>query len=131
MESGIYHLGGPRPLTLYQIGQIVNRVGGYEPHLLKGCPRHEAGPMPPRAGNVSMNSAKLTALLGQNPFRPWPVGEDLFPTDRHWHHERPADEPGSPALLAARLYRYPRIMRPAGEPATAGGSRCFVASERH
>ena len=34
-------------LTLYQIGQIVNRVGGYDPHLLKGCPRREAGPIPP------------------------------------------------------------------------------------
>src|SRR6266849_4778235 len=28
-ESGRYHLGGPRALSLYQIGQIVNRVGGY------------------------------------------------------------------------------------------------------
>src|SRR5260370_660556 len=48
-EAGLYHLGGPRAMTLYQIGQIVNRVGGYNPRLLKGCPRIEAGPMPPRA----------------------------------------------------------------------------------
>src|SRR5207249_5138644 len=54
-ESGLYHLGGPRAVTLYQIGQIVNRVGGYDPTLLRGCPRYAAGPMPPRAGNVSMN----------------------------------------------------------------------------
>src|SRR5207244_9473599 len=72
-EAGLYHLGGPRAVTLYQIGQIVNRVGGYDPRLLKGCPRLAAGPMPPRAGNVSMCSAKLIALLGHNPFRPWPV----------------------------------------------------------
>lgn len=26
--AGLYHVGGPQPLTLYQIGQIVNRVGG-------------------------------------------------------------------------------------------------------
>src|SRR5260370_939694 len=84
-ESGLYHLGGPRGLTLYQIGQIVNRVGGNDPHLLKGCPRLAAGPMPPRAGNVSMCSDKLIALLGTNPFRPWPVGEDLLPTDRLWY----------------------------------------------
>ncbi len=62
--EGLFHLGGPRPVTLYQIAQIVNRVGGYDPHLLKGCPRRHAGPVPPRAGNVSMNSGKLRALLG-------------------------------------------------------------------
>ena len=106
-QAGLFHCGGPRAVTLYQIAQIVNRVGGYDPRLLKGCPRIEAGPLPPRAGNVSMNSAKLIAALGGDPFRPWPVGDELFPTDRHWHFTRPADEPGGPACLAARLYRYP------------------------
>jgi dTDP-4-dehydrorhamnose reductase len=105
-QSGIFHAGGPCPLTLYQIAQIVNRVGGYDPHLLHGCPRHEAGPMPPRAGNVSMNSDKLIAALGHNPFQPWPVGEDLVPLDRRWHFHRPIEEPGSLDWLAARLYRY-------------------------
>jgi dTDP-4-dehydrorhamnose reductase len=103
-ESGTYHLGGPRPLSLYQIAQIVNRVGGYDPALLKGCPRHAAGPMPPRAGNVSMCTDKLIAALGHNPFRPWPVGNDLVPDDRKWHFRR--QEPGSFERLAARLYRY-------------------------
>jgi dTDP-4-dehydrorhamnose reductase len=106
-QAGIFHAGGPRPLALYQIAQIVNRVGGYDPHLLKGCPRRDAGPMPPRAGNVSMNSAKLIAALGHNPFCPWPVDDELVPTDRRWHFQRPADEPGSLDWLAARLYRYP------------------------
>ncbi len=105
--EGLFHLGGPRPVTLYQIAQIVNRVGGYDPHLLKGCPRRHAGPVPPRAGNVSMNSGKLRALLGGEPFAPWPVGEELFPTDRRWHFTRPADQPGSRELLVARLYQYP------------------------
>jgi dTDP-4-dehydrorhamnose reductase len=105
--EGLFHLGGPRPVTLYQIAQIVNRVGGYDPHLLKGCPRRDAGPVPPRAGNVSMNSGKLRALLGGEPFAPWPVGEGLFPTDRQWHFHRPADQPGSRELLVARLYQYP------------------------
>jgi dTDP-4-dehydrorhamnose reductase len=106
-QAGIFHAGGPRPLTLYQIAQIVNRVGGYDPHLLKGCPRRDAGPMPPRAGNVSMNSAKLIAALGYNPFQPWPVGDELVPSDRRWHFHRPVGEPGSLDWLAARLYRYP------------------------
>src|SRR5262249_26547609 len=65
--NGLYHCGGPRAITLYQIGQIVNRAGGYAPELLHGCPRMEAGPIPPRAGNVSMNSTKLAPLLGLQP----------------------------------------------------------------
>jgi dTDP-4-dehydrorhamnose reductase len=105
-EQGLYHLGGPRALSLFQIGQIVDRVGGYDPRLLKGCPRLDAGPMPPRAGNVSMCSAKLIALLGRDPFRPWPAGDDLLPTDRQWHFTRPLGEPGSVEYIAARLYHH-------------------------
>jgi dTDP-4-dehydrorhamnose reductase len=105
-EHGVWHLGGPRPNTLYQIAQVVNRVGDYEPRLLKGCPRLEAGPMPPRAGNVSMNSAKLLGLLGAEPFQPWPRDGELIPTDREWHFERPAQEPRSLHEIQRRLYRY-------------------------
>src|SRR6185437_8775236 len=83
-DAGVYHLGGPRALTLNQIGQIVNKGGGYEASLLRGCLRHQAGPIPPRAGNVSMNSDKLIALLGGNPFHAWPLHEDLLPTDGEW-----------------------------------------------
>ena len=79
-------------MTLYEIAQVINRVGGYRPELLKGCPRIEAGPMPPRAGDVSMNSGKLIAELGAQPFEPWPSGADLVPTDRQWHFDRPTDE---------------------------------------
>jgi dTDP-4-dehydrorhamnose reductase len=104
---GLYHLGGPQAVTLYQIAQIVNRVGGYDPALLRGCPRIEAGPIPPRAGNVSMNSDKLVRLLGGTPFAAWPVGDELFPTDRRWHFLQPGEERGSLELLATRLYRYP------------------------
>jgi dTDP-4-dehydrorhamnose reductase len=106
-ERGTFHLGGPRPLTLYQIAQVVNRVGGYDPHLLKGCPRIMAGPIPPRAGNVSMCSDKIVRALGCNPFQPWPVGEELIPTDRQWHFQRPPDHPGSFAQIVDRLYSYP------------------------
>jgi dTDP-4-dehydrorhamnose reductase len=105
--SGLYHLGGPHAVTLNQIGQIVNKGGGYDPALLRGCLRQQAGPIPPRAGNVSMNSQKLITLMGVNPFHPWPLGDELIPTHREWHFERPGDWPGSPAFLAERLYRYP------------------------
>ena len=29
--TGLFHAGGPRRLSLFQIAQIVNRVGGYDP----------------------------------------------------------------------------------------------------
>lgn len=106
--SGIFHAGGPRKLSLYQIAQIVNRVGGYDPRHLSGCYRVEAGPVPPRAGDVTMNSAKLTDALGYAPFDPWPLYDDFVPTHRDWHHERPAHEAGSPDLLADVLYRNPK-----------------------
>jgi dTDP-4-dehydrorhamnose reductase len=106
-EKGIFHLGSPRPITLYEIAQVVNRVGGYDPHLLKGCPRKDAGPMPPRAGNVSMCSDKLIGVMGENPLREWPVGDDLWPTHRLWHLHRPHGEHGSIQRIAERLYHYP------------------------
>ncbi len=113
---GVYHAGGPRRLSLYRIAQIINRVGGYDPRLLMGIPRQEAGPIPPRAGNVTMNSGKLATALDDAfdglfngaPFDPWPLSDEHMPTHDHWHHERPSDEPGSPELLAAILYRNPR-----------------------
>ena len=105
-EAGIWHLGSRRPVTLFQIAQIVNRVGGYDPHLLKGCLRYMAGPIPPRAGNVSMCSAKLERALRTDPLRSWPVGEELFPTDKYWHFARPPGEPASLQRVVERLYRY-------------------------
>ena len=103
--SGLYHAGGPRRLSLYQIAQIINRVGGYDPDLLIGCPRIEAGPIPPRAGNVAMNSAPLAKALGYEPFDPWPLDDKWVPTHERWHYDGLR---GSPKLLAEILYRNPR-----------------------
>jgi dTDP-4-dehydrorhamnose reductase len=104
---GLYHAGGPRALSLYQIAQIVNRVGGYDPHLLMGCPRRAAGPIPPRAGNVAMNSRALAAALDDEPLDAWPCDAALTPTGRDWHYDR-SGNPGSRELLARSLYRNPR-----------------------
>ncbi|HEX3601286.1 MAG TPA: sugar nucleotide-binding protein [Lacipirellulaceae bacterium] len=105
---GIYHAGGPLPLSLYQIAQIVNRVGGYDPDLLMGCQRIEAGPIPPRAGNVTMNSTALAEALGdEEPLHGWPYDSVFVPTDALWHHDR-SGELGSPELLERILYRNPR-----------------------
>jgi dTDP-4-dehydrorhamnose reductase len=104
---GLYHAGGPRRLSLFQIAQIVNRVGGYHPDHLHGCYRRQAGPIPPRAGNVSMNSQKLTAALGYEPFDPWPLDEAWVPTHPRWHYDRTTTERGSLDRVAALLYRNP------------------------
>jgi dTDP-4-dehydrorhamnose reductase len=106
--SGLYHAGAPRRLSLYQIAQVINRVGGYAPDHLMGCPRAKAGPVPPRAGDVSMNSNKLALALGLEPFDPWPADDRWLPTHADWHRERSADEPGSLALLERVLYAHPR-----------------------
>lgn len=106
--SGLYHAGGPRPLSLFQIAQIVNRLGGYAPDLLIGCMRHEAGPIPPRAGDVTLDSSKLIRELGYHPFDAWPLWDKDAPNDRVWHYDRASGESGSPQLLAATLYRNPQ-----------------------
>jgi dTDP-4-dehydrorhamnose reductase len=110
--SGLFHAGGPRRLSLYQIAQIINRVGGFDPDLLMGCPRIKAGPIPPRAGNVALDSSKLSSALGYEPLDPWPLDERWVPTHRDWHRERPSGENGSAAVLARVLYRNPK--RPSG-----------------
>lgn len=104
--SGLFHSGGVRRLSLYQIAQIVNRVGDYNPELLQGCPRIDAGPMPPRAGNVTMNSEKLAKTLGVSPFFAWPFYDDHVPSDRQWHYDRTGFT-GSPELLRETLYLRP------------------------
>ena len=105
--SGIYHCGGPRLLSLYQIAQVINRIGGYRPELLQGCPRIDAGPIPPRAGNVAMNSGKLLAALPEINIDPWPLDPGHVPTHRNWHYERGRDEQGSPKKISAVLYAKP------------------------
>jgi dTDP-4-dehydrorhamnose reductase len=106
--TGLFHAGGPTKLSLYQIAQIVNRVGGYDPKRLMGCPRIEAGPMPPRAGNVTMNSSKLATALGREPFLAWPLREDHLPDSRNWHFDR-EKWPGSPCRIFSDLYERPQI----------------------
>jgi len=106
--NGLYHAGSPTRLSLYQIAQIVNLVGGYNPDLLQGCLRFAAGPVPPRAGDVTMDSSKLNNLFGRPLFRPWPFDERLIPTDTQWHYRRDWFPDGSPQRIAELLYQAPR-----------------------
>ena len=105
--AGIFHAGGPRKLTLFEIAQIVNRVGGYDPRLLKGCYRVQAGSIPPRAGNVTLNSNKLQIALGFQPMCHWPLFDHQVPDHRNWHFEREIDSHYSPQVLAETLYQRP------------------------
>ena len=108
--SGLFHAGGTTQLSLYQIAQIVNRVGGYRPELLMGCPRIDAGPMPPRAGNVTMDSTKLAETLGRQPFVPWPYYSEQVPDDRGWHmtsSNEICERFGSAKLIVKQLYLRP------------------------
>ncbi|NNE00565.1 MAG: sugar nucleotide-binding protein [Pirellulaceae bacterium] len=105
--AGTFHAGGPRELSLYEIAQIVNVVGGHDPKLLHGCPRIDAGPMPPRAGNVTMDSSKLSDALGAEPFDAWPADDRLVPTDRQWHHRHRSQFAGSAQAVHELLYRNP------------------------
>jgi dTDP-4-dehydrorhamnose reductase len=105
--AGLFHAGGPRRLCLFQVAQIINRIGGYRPEDVMGCLRHQAGPIPPRAGDVSMDSSKLTAALGYQPLDPWPYDDALVPTHRQWHFDRRPGERGSLELLTEILYRNP------------------------
>ena len=121
--SGIYHFGGNRPLSLFQTAQIINRLGGYAPELLKGCPRREAGPIPPRIGNVSLDCSKLATQLTGIPMTAplddsgpsaglrkipadftglWPRRDRFVPTHGEWHYERD-EKDGS---IESDLYGY-------------------------
>ncbi len=101
-ERGIWHVGGPLPLSLYNIAQILNRLGNYPPELLMGCLRAAAGPLPPRAGNVGMDTSRLRSLLGEDAVRPWPVDAGMVPNDREWHARRP--EPYPAGSVERHLY---------------------------
>ena len=85
---------------------------GRDLHILSpssALAHHRQSALGPRAGNVGMCSDKLRALLGSDPFRPWPAAEELLPTDRRWHHDR-TDGNGSFQEIVRRLYHYEEEM---------------------
>ena len=62
---GLFHLGGNRRWSLFDIGQYVLNKGGYDPNLLHGIMRHQEENGPPRIGDVSLNSKKLRTFIMQ------------------------------------------------------------------
>ena len=104
--AGLLHAGGRRQVSLYQMAQIINRVGGYRRDLLYGLMKGEACPVPPRVSNCALNSEKIARVLGYEPFDPWPFDPALVPTDRAWHRRPLAG--GSTEYMNAVLGFNPR-----------------------
>lgn len=102
--EGLLHLGGPRPMSLYQTAQCVNRIGDYPPDLLMGCLRAAAGPIPPRAGDVTLDSSRAEAILPPGTLGPWPHMEAHAPDGPAWHSRR--EDPFPPGSISRYLYGY-------------------------
>ncbi|MBI5417838.1 sugar nucleotide-binding protein [Candidatus Poribacteria bacterium] len=58
-ETGLYHLGGIEPVSLYALGEKIIEKGSYSKKLLHKLSIHEEKNGPPRIGNVSFNSSKI------------------------------------------------------------------------
>jgi dTDP-4-dehydrorhamnose reductase len=72
-----------------------------------GCPRAAAGPVPPRAGDVSMDTSKLRGLLGADAVGPWPRDPSHAPDDDGWHARRPAAHPEGAIVRYLHGYGWP------------------------
>ncbi|MDP6924748.1 MAG: sugar nucleotide-binding protein [Candidatus Scalindua sp.] len=65
---GLFHLGGVRRWSLFDIGKYVLDRGGHAPGLLNGIMRHQEENGPPRIGDVSLNSKKIRNLIKQKTY---------------------------------------------------------------
>jgi dTDP-4-dehydrorhamnose reductase len=68
--EGLFHVGGPRAVSLYEIGERILNRGNYRREALKKWSRVDDVNGPPRIGNVHLNSTKAERLLGR-PIRQW------------------------------------------------------------
>jgi dTDP-4-dehydrorhamnose reductase len=62
---GLYHLGGPFPVSLFDIGKRILEKGNYNKDALRIWSRHDDINGPPRIGNVHLNSRKTESLIGR------------------------------------------------------------------
>jgi dTDP-4-dehydrorhamnose reductase len=68
--EGLFHLGGPRPVSLYEIGERILKRGNYRREALRKWSRKDDVDGPPRIGNVHLNSGKAERLL-ERTLKPW------------------------------------------------------------
>ena len=69
--TGYYHLGGPKKVSLYDIGRYLIETKHYDPACLIKASRFEDTTGLPRIGDVALNSSKAYDLIDYVP-RPWP-----------------------------------------------------------
>lgn len=60
---GLFHFGGNRRWSLYEVGEYVLKRGGYPPDLLQGILRCQEKNGPPRIGDVSLNSNRIKSFI--------------------------------------------------------------------
>jgi dTDP-4-dehydrorhamnose reductase len=63
--EGLFHVGGPQPVSLYEIGERILKRGNYKQESLRKWSRADDVNGPPRIGNVHLNSGKAERLLGR------------------------------------------------------------------
>jgi dTDP-4-dehydrorhamnose reductase len=63
--KGLFHFGGEKGWSLYEIGKYVLRKGNYPSGLLNGIMRNQEKGGPPRIGDVSLNSTKMKDTIGR------------------------------------------------------------------
>jgi dTDP-4-dehydrorhamnose reductase len=63
--QGLFHLGGPRPVSLFDIGKQILEKKKYNKEALKIRSRHDDINGPPRIGNVHLNSHKTESRIGR------------------------------------------------------------------
>jgi dTDP-4-dehydrorhamnose reductase len=64
--EGLFHVGGPLAVSLYEIGERILRRRDYGRAALRKCSRKDDVNGPPRIGNVHLNSAKAERVLGRS-----------------------------------------------------------------
>ena len=122
--AGLYHAGGPRALSLYQIAQIVNRVGGYDPEFADGLPanRSRADSAAGRQRVDELYRALPHALGDDEPLDAWPYDPALVPTHRRLALRARRLAPARRELLARVLYRNPRRRSLRFDPRSRSGA---------
>jgi dTDP-4-dehydrorhamnose reductase len=68
--EGLFHVGGPRAVSLYEIGERILSRGNYNRDALRKWSRKDDVNGPPRIGNVHLNSTKAERVLGR-PLKHW------------------------------------------------------------
>lgn len=69
--GGYFHLGGPKKVSLYDVGKYVIETRNYDPACLIRASRFDDTSGLPRIGDVSLNSQHAYATLRFLP-QPWP-----------------------------------------------------------